>query len=653
MATVISTTAGLEAVHRGQSRLDWSPLSALRLYADYSADYAEMYRTQPGVRTVVDFLARNVAQLGLHVFRRSSNTDRERLADHPLARLIARPNASTSRYRFISSIMTDLTVYWNAYLLKVRPSVGPMMLLQVPPWAVHVKGRLSPTQYVVNFAARDLPTAEAMADSFLLEPSEVIHFRGDNLDSRVIGLSPLETLRRTLAEEAAAGDYREGLWRHGARMSGLIKRPLDAPEMSEIAQARFLAQWEAMYSGTSNSGKTAMLDEGMSFEKMTFTSEESQYIQARKLNLEQVARLYQIPAPMVNILDHANFSNVAEFRKMLYTECLGPWLVMLEDELQLQLVPEFQGTGDVYLEFNIAEKLKGAFEERAAAISSAVGRPWLTANEARALDNRNALDGDADQLVTPLNVLTGGQSSPRDSAPPPKALPATETKAADEIDATYVRLRARHVEKWQQVLTKFFERQGERVLSRAPKGLKAPTLAQLFDEARWNRELKADLLALNSATALVFARKVADAYGVEADPERMAAWLEQNATIAAEGINGTTADRLKTLLAEDEPRSAIADYFALAMAARAQQIARSKVTTTANFGAREGGKQAGVNKKTWKVNSANPRSSHADVNGETVAMDDAFSNGLHFPGDGAGGAAEDVANCECSLSFGR
>lgn len=629
---------------------DWWPsgsYGSLRLASDYSADYGTIYRTQPNVRTVVDFIARNIAQLGLHVFRRVSDTDRERLADHPLARLIGRPNHATTRYRMIESTLIDFGVHWNAYWVKVRAG-GGMVLARIPPQNMTVEGALVPTKYTLTWGGQTKEYA----------PADVVHFRGHG--STIRGVSPLETLRQVLAEEYEAGKHRAGFWANAARMSGVIERPAGAPEWSPQARSRFKAEFEALYSGAANSGRTAILEEGMTWKEASFSPRDSEYLAGRKLTREEVARAYHVPLPMVGILDNATFSNIKEQHKQLYQDCLGPWLVQIEEELELQLLPEFDDTDRVYLEFNIAEKLKGSFEEQAQALSSAVGRPWLTADEARARQNLPSLGGDAAQLVTPLNVLVGGQASPRDSAP--KAL--TSGRKADEVDATHVRLRDRHIAKWLEVVTRFFERQRDAVVGKFPKD-GTTTIIELFDAERWDRELGDDLLKLNYATATVFAERVIDALGpipaeqegdedqaVTFDAAEMVPYLEENARIAAEEINATTNEQIVSALQSDTPLDGIKRLFEVATTSRAGQISQSKVTAAAGFGSHRGAEAAGAGTKTWKVNSGNPRSQHRALSGSTVAIKSNFPNGMKWPGDYAGGA-DDVANCRCSLRFNR
>src|SRR5690606_21056788 len=161
-----------------------------------------------------------------------------------------------------------------------------------------------------------------------------------------------------------------------------------------------------------------ILEDGMTYKEAGLDPRAAQYIEARKLTREEVASAYFIPPPLVGILDHATFSNIREQHKQLYQDTLGPWLTMVDEALETQLVSERPGGEDIYLEFSLQEKRRGSFEEQAAAASTAAGAPWMTVNEIRARNNLPSVEG-GDELVTPLNVTVGGQASPRDSAPDP------------------------------------------------------------------------------------------------------------------------------------------------------------------------------------------------------------------------------------------
>lgn len=382
----------------------------LGLYGGRALTYAQLWRTQPAVRTVSDFLARNVAQLGLKVYRRVGDDDRRHLPDHPFARTLAAPNPVRSKYAWINALVHDLAIYDVAFHAKVRAADGRVALLRLPP------SRTTPVGD--NYF---MPEAFEIAGKgkVRIPAASVVHFHGYDPEDDRAGVSPIETLRRTLAEDDAASEHLERLWRRGARMSGWIERPQRPvqQEWSAPARERFKEGWRDAYTGEGEqTGGTPILEDGMQFHESSFSPRDAQYLEARKLTREEVAAAYHVPPPMVGILDHATFSNITEQHKQLYSDTLGPWLVWIEQELQRQVLPDCGDADAVYCEFNLAEKLRGSFEEQARSIQTLVGRPVLTADEGRALLNRPAMGGDAAELITPLNVLVGGQASPTDSA---------------------------------------------------------------------------------------------------------------------------------------------------------------------------------------------------------------------------------------------
>ena len=388
-----------------------------------------------------------------------------------------------------------------------------------------------------------------------------------------------------------------------------------------------------------------------------------EYLAGRKLTREECARAYHIPLPMVGILDNATFSNITEQHKNLYQDSLGPWLAMIEQEIELQLLPEFGDTENVYVEFNIAEKLKGSFEEQIKALQSAVGRPWMTPNEARAKLNLPRKGGDADQLAMPLNLMVGAPASaPLPEGEQPKGTKAAAPQTAGEVNPTQPALRDRYRELWARLMVRTFERQRAAVMTRcgngtAGKAKKAvPDLAVLWDASRWNAELTTDFFQLSAATSRAFADLVAEQLGTEFDESETLDYLQENSRIAAENVNAATLSDIEAAMIAsnqaDDVMDALKKVFELAISVRALQIAMSRTTSTANFGAHSAARQGGLRTKTWNVNSANPRPSHARRGGETVGIKELFSGGMMWPGDPRGGADE-VAGCTCSVTFGR
>jgi HK97 family phage portal protein len=599
----------------------------VELSADFVTDYATIWRTQPHVRTVVGFLARNIAQIGLHVFERTSDTDRKRLTDHPLAALIAKPNGATTRYRLIDALVNDLGIYDVACWAKIRQD-GVGGLLRLPPQ------QLSP---LGTWAYPDGVRMKGDTGARDFKADEIVLFRGYNPSDPRWGVSPMETLRQILAEEYQATLYRQQLWRNGARFPGYIRRPKDAGEWSGPARERFRNDWRGLYTGDGpGAGGTPILEDGMTFEGSGITPLQAQYLESRKLTREEVAAAYHIPLPMVGILDHATFSNIEEQHKQLYQDTLGPWLTMIQEEIGLQLLPDFDGTGRIYVEFNLAEKLKGSFEEQATSLQTAVGAPWLTRNEARARQNLSALDG-GDELVTPLNVLIGGQASATDSAPKQAAGVQSKARAPE----TYV---AKH----QQVLAAFFQRQAAVVKSR----LGAKAGGDWWDEQRWNSELGGDLYALAVTVSKSVSASTLDSLGVEPDRydvDRTLAFLAAISASRAANINAATKAQVDEALAGEDPSKGVDEVFAAAVAVRSPQIAERSVTHVSGFATVESAKQVAGTKatKTWHT-GPRARESHQRMSGETVPIEAKFSNGLDWPGDL--GDPDEVANCNCAVT---
>lgn len=409
----------------GDSRSD-APAVARTAALDVmcGANYAAIYRSQPNVRTVVDFIARNIAQVGFHVYRRVSDTDRVRLPDHQLAQWLKDPNPDTTTFRLFEATMQDLGIHGRAYWMKVRQR-ATLGLVRMPPESVVPYGYLLPISY--DWIKPDFTVKS-------LRASEVVAFRYFNPDDPLLGLSPLETLRQLLLEDSASHAYRRAFWANAARLEGVVTRPAGAPKWTPEQKQSWREQWAARYSGAP--GQTAVLEDGMTFTPTTYSARDSEVTAARKLTREEVASAYHVPLPMVGILDHATFSNIREQHKHLYQDCLGPSFEMLQQEIERQLLPECDDVDRVYIEANIADKLKGSFEEQANAMRSAIGRPWMTANEGRARMNLPAQVNDptADELALPLNM-----SAPSLSDEPGP----TAADVAPAIRATWDRQRAR------------------------------------------------------------------------------------------------------------------------------------------------------------------------------------------------------------------
>ena len=407
-------------------RIRYDP--GLRVGCD-ALTYEAIYRTQPNVRTVVSFLATNVAQVGVHTYQRRGETDRVRLRDHPLAVALTDPWPGVTQYQLIEALVSDLAIYAEAFWLKVARPNDQLGLFRVPP----------PALAKIEYDDAGLPRSFTFTRGngkppLVVGADRVAYFPSYSPIGPGAAESTLESLRLLLAEDMEAARYREQLWRNGARVGGVLKRPMEAPDWSPETRQRFKAEWRSWYTGDngSDAGGTPILEDGMEFVSGGFTSEQAQYLDARKLTMVQVAAAYHVPPPMVGVLDNANFSNVREFHRSLYQDTLGPWFRRIEQQVNASVLPDTAPTEGVYVEFNVSEKLRGSFEEQSVALYRAVGAPYMTRSEARARMNLPER-ADADGLIVPLNTAA---TSPGDQLPSPDAVaePEVEPGAASRAN---------------------------------------------------------------------------------------------------------------------------------------------------------------------------------------------------------------------------
>lgn len=591
-----------------------------------------LWRSQPNVRKVVDFIARAIASIPLNTYERVSDTDRRRVNDGPLAATISRPSRQLSPYRFWHGVISDGLLYDRWAVLRAVREDGTEDLVQIPSWRLRLQTdalrRVIAAWYWVGDGQ---PDAEVIGGWKELDLDLLIFDHG--YSPRSAGLSPLATLADVLLETAEAVHYRRQVWENGARVPAWLERPAGA-QWSPEARERFKASFRAAFTGDGPSaGGVPLLEDGMKLNEFkAFTPQDLADLEGRRLSAIEVASAFHIAPELVGARE-GTYSNVDAFRQMLYRDSLGPYIIAWEGAINALLTPALAYGRNLYVEANVDAKLRGSFQEQAQVMQSATGAPWLTRNEARALQNRPPVDG-GDDLVVPLNVLVGGQASPRDSGSQnlrSRSAKAAKTEATENQQA-----------KISQVLSAFFERQGKSVLSAIGAG------EHWWDADRWNGELADDLLRATHTLASLLGKAEAARLGFpgDFDPDRTVEFLRAVAERQAKSINETTRSQVADSV--DSPDSAPADVFAQAADSRATGIAAQIGTFVAAFAMLEAARhiadaQGVTPVKTW-ITGPNPRPEHAALDGETVGIDETFSNGAGWPGD------DGEPGCNCSVT---
>jgi HK97 family phage portal protein len=607
----------------------------------YATAYGELYRKQPAVRACVEWLGRNIAQLNPKVYERVGDVDRLEVGGHPLAQALRKPNPSTTRFRHLRDTVQDLAIYDQAVWVKSRTG-GRMSVLRIPPhfFDIDEQGFWVDLRTGVRYR-RD----------------QLVVFSGYSPTDDGKGVSPLETLRRVLGEEWAAQTNRENMWRNSARQSGWIQRPIEAPEWTDTARQRFRADIESVMTGGANAGRIGILEEGMVWNGVSFSPKDTEYLAGRRLTYEEVCVEYGLTPSLLG-LDTERASLTETRHRQAYQDVLGPWLRMLQDEIELQLLPDlepFNSRSTVYVEFNLAEKLKGSFEEQGKTLVTSVGVPYMTVNEARSRLNLSRIEEEwADTPVQPLNVMYGGQPA----VTVPTDVPEAEGEGAAALigagrkrsiqagpNLTQPPLAAVDLITREQIAHDvtvrarvFFERQERTIVSEWSGQARR-------DRSTWDDELRADLFIVSDSATRSVGFLTAGLVRGTYNHGRVLNWLTANADRTAKAVNQHTYDRLATAADLDEVRH----VFEVARTARSEQMGQTFSTVLLNFARVEAGRHTGRPlTKTWRPTTENSR--HAHMAGETVPVEDLFSNGARWPGD-PDLNAEQAAGCNCQVEI--
>lgn len=611
---------------------------------------SRLYETQPALRSVISFLSDNVAGLPLKCYVRQPDGGRERDRDSILAKTLQNPNEWSTGHELIRATVSEYLLHEDSLWLTV-PGQDKWTIAVIPhDWTTPKTRDGLEVDYIKI-------RSTYMSGEAQLKPEDFIRFTGWSPYGSASSSSRIEALKQILSEQISAWNFRNGVWKNGGRVTQWISRPADTP-WGEGARGRFAESWKNKFSGDNgtDTGGTPLLEDGMRLETTTFNAREAQWAEATKLSREDVCAVYHVNPGLIYHTDATTYASAKDNARALYSDTLAPILDMLEERINAFLVPRLGLDNTHYCEFDLDAKLQGSFEERAQVMQSSVGAPWMTRNEARAMLNLPAIDG-GDELVTPLNVLTGGQASPNDVDGVESGVSSAQvsTKASDGIryKAAPEDYDAKEIAK---ALRKFFKRQSVSISNSLKK---SGNFADWWDADRWENELTDDLTPIFQRQAARRGAQMVDILKLsgEFDADRIENYIKAMARGKSQAINNVTYRQLKAALDgdydDDALGSTVAGVFEKAEEQRADTSGRSFATAIAGFATLEAINQRGSGRsamKTWIVTSSNPRAEHAAMDGETVAYDDEFSNGAKFPGDQML-TPEESCNCQCQVEI--
>ena len=338
------------------------------------------------VYACVRILAEAVASLPLHVYEYQDDGGKKLVHDHPLYYLLHdEPNPEMTSFVFRETLMSHLLIWGNAYAQIIRDGAGRVLgLYPLLPDKMEVqrddKGNI---YYVYSRNSDENPTFKEYGN-IKLKAEDVLHIPGLGFDG-LIGYSPIAMAKNAVGMTLACEEYGASFFANGANPGGVLEHPGVLKDPSKVRES-----WNSVYRGVSNAHKIAVLEEGMKYQQIGIPPEEAQFLETRKFQINEIARLYRIPPHMVGDLDKSSFSNIEQQSLEFVKYTLDPWVIRWVQSLQRSLLLPGE-KGKYFIKLNVDGLLRGDYQSRMNGY--AVGRQngWFSANDIREMENMNPI----------------------------------------------------------------------------------------------------------------------------------------------------------------------------------------------------------------------------------------------------------------------
>lgn len=359
------------------------------------------------VYACVRILAEAVASLPLHVYEYQDDGGKKLVHDHPLYYLLHdEPNPEMTSFVFRETLMSHLLIWGNAYAQIIRDGAGRVLgLYPLLPDKMDVQrddhGNI---YYVYSRNSDENPMFKEYGD-IRLKAEDVLHIPGLGFDG-LIGYSPIAMAKNAVGMTLACEEYGASFFANGANPGGVLEHPGVLKDPSKVRES-----WNSVYRGVNNAHKIAVLEEGMKYQQIGIPPEEAQFLETRKFQINEIARLYRIPPHMVGDLDKSSFSNIEQQSLEFVKYTLDPWVIRWEQSLQRSLLLPGE-KGKYFIKLNVDGLLRGDYQSRMNGY--AVGRQngWFSANDIREMENMNPIP---DEQGGNLYLINGAMTKLEDA----------------------------------------------------------------------------------------------------------------------------------------------------------------------------------------------------------------------------------------------
>ena len=333
------------------------------------------------VYSCVRILSEAIASLPLNVYKYNKDGGKEKAYDHPLFRLLHdEPNPEMTSFIFRETLMTHLLLWGNAYAQIIRNGKGEVVALYplMPDRMTVDRDEKGQLYYKYTKSNDDAPTMEGT--TVYLDPSDVLHVPGLGFDG-LVGYSPIAMAKNAIGLAIAAEEYGSKFYANGAAPSGVLEHPGTLKDPAKVRDS-----WNAAFGGSSNSHKVAVLEEGLKYTPISISPNEAQFLETRKFQINEIARIFRVPPHMVGDLEKSSFSNIEQQSLEFVKYTLDPWVIRWEQSLYRALLSE-EEKKDYFFKLNVEGLLRGDYASRMNGYATARQNGWMSANDIRQLED--------------------------------------------------------------------------------------------------------------------------------------------------------------------------------------------------------------------------------------------------------------------------
>ncbi len=337
------------------------------------------------VYSCVRVLSETVASLPLQLYKYTDSGGKEKAMDHPLYFLLHNePNIEMTSFSFRETLMTHLLLWGNAYAQIIRNGRGEILgLYPLMPNRMTVnRDEKKNLYYEYMVSSDDAPINKK--STVKLNPYEVLHIPGLGFDG-LVGYSPIAMAKNAVGMAIACEEFGSKFFANGAQPSGVLEHPGTVKDFKKVREG-----WDRTYGGSANANKTAILEEGMKYTPISIAPEQAQFLETRKFQINEIARIFRVPPHMVGDLEKSSFSNIEQQSLEFVKYTLDPWVSRWEQAIMRSLLTD-EEKKKYFVKFNVDGLLRGDYESRMRGYSIGIQNGFMSPNDVRELENMNLI----------------------------------------------------------------------------------------------------------------------------------------------------------------------------------------------------------------------------------------------------------------------